>query len=403
MCLVFQIIINFFITKHSVMYSVNDNKYAYNIEENFSITNKEHLYNFVITDSKKNIYTFNYSKDLNKQKNIITSIKTYTNNDLTCIVPIFKRNDFGNIYCSKDNIGLSYSYLANNEDFKVILKDINKDNYYRNNYGSSNKSKIFDNKTTYYEENIPANYRFVLWDYYGIDVFSNGEPKKQALLGNQDDYNNNYSTIVDKFYIALSEKSLNEIHYYNLKEDGENYIPVEEKLSGNFFMLGTYDKKLYFVDLESKNEYCLDPYRRTLKVVGNQSDGYLVLQGKSLENVESSLFNAKMNEYVFKKPTTNKKIDKKYGETEKFLSNKMYYFKTGDNTFYKSNIKYPDKAIVLFNVGVVSTWKVVDDTIIFVKDNSLYFYNDEYGMKKVLSNNELKYNYKNICDLYIVK
>ena len=51
----------------------------------------------------------------------------------------------------------------------------------------------------------------------------------------------------------------------------------------------------------------------------------------------------------------------------------------------------------------ISTWKVVDDTIIFVKGNSLYFYNDEYGLKKVFSNNELKYNYNNICDLYIIK
>lgn len=401
-CLVFQVIINFFITKHSIMYSVYDNKYAYDIEEDFSIKDKIHLYNFVITDSNKNVYTFNYSKDLNKQKNIISSIKTYTNNGLTCIIPIFKRNDFGNIYCSKDNTSLSYSYLANNEDFKVILNNIVKDKYFRNNFNSSNKIEKLD-KTTYYKENIPNNYRFILWDYFGIDVFSNKEAKDLKLLQNVDDYTNSYSTIVGKFYIALSDKSLNEIHYYNLKDDGEKYVPVEEKLSGNFLILGVHKNKLYFVDLENNKEYCLDPYKSTLKEVGNESEGYSILIDNEIDNVEASLFKSKMNEYVFEKPITNNKIDKKYGDNEKYLSNNIYYFKTKDNTFYKSNIKYPDKATVLFKTDSVSTWKVVDDTIILVRDNSLYFYNDEYGVKKVVSNNELKYNYKNICDLYIIK
>ena len=110
-----------------------------------------------------------------------------------------------------------------------------------------------------------------------------------------------------------------------------------------------------------------------------------------------------MNEYVIDKDITVDEISKKYGDSKIYKSNNTYYFKTKDNMFYKSNINYPDKATKLFKSGKISTWKVVDDTIIFVSGNSLFFYDENYGVKKVLSNNELKYNYNNICDLYIVK
>ncbi len=399
--LLFQIIITFFITKHSSFYSVNDNKYAYDIEEDFSIINKVHMYNFTIKDNKKNIYNFNYNKDLNKQKNIIKSIKTYTNNGLKCIVPIFKRNDFGNIYCSRDKEVLSYTYLVNDSDFKVILDSVKKDKYYKNNYISNNKKSVLE-KTTYYKENIPSNYRFILWDYFGIDVFTNDEPRDVKLLQNVDSYDNSFSRIVGKYYVALSKKSLNEIHYYNLKDDGEKYIPVDTALSGNFLVLGIFENKLYIVDLDSNKELVIDPYKSTMKEVGNESDGYLVLNNGSLEEIETSTFKSKMNDYIFEKEISNKKIINKYGEVEQKTSGNYYFFKTKDNTFYRSSSKYPDKAIKLFKTGNVSTWKVVDDTIIFISGNTLYFYSDDYSLKKVLSNNELKYNYKNICDLYII-
>ena len=400
--LFFQVIIVFFITKHSIKYSVNDNKYAYNIEEDFSIKDKIHMYNFVITDSNKNVYTFNYINDLNKQKNIIQSIKTYTNNGLVCIVPIFKRNEFGNIYCSKEGNIFSYVSLVNNSDFQVILNNIKKDKYYKDNYNSVDTYDKLD-KTIYYKDNIPNNYKFVLWDYYGIDVFTNKETDNVELLQNTDDYNNTYSRIVGKYYVALSKKSGGEIHYYNLKDGGEKYVPVEENLSTNYLVMGVFDKKLYFLDNDTFKQYYIDPYKSIIKEVGNETDGYVIVKNKSLDKVEASLFKTKIKEYVFDKPITNNKIDKKYGKTDIFLSNNIYYFKTKDNAFYKSNIKYPDKATLLFKMDNISTWKVVDDTIIFVKGNSLYFYDDQYGLKKVLTNNELKYNYNNICDLYIVK
>ena len=400
--LFFQVIINFFITKHSITYSVNDNKYAYDIEEDFSIIDKVHMYNFVITDSSKNVYTFNYINDLNKQKHVIQSIKTYTNNGLVCIVPMFKRNAFGNIYCSKEGNVLSYTSLVNDNDFKTILDNIKKDNYFKDNYKLSDNSNKLE-KTVYYKDNIPSNYRFVLWDYYGIDIFDNKESKSIELLQNTDDYNNTYSRIVGKYYVALSRKSGGEIHYYNLKEDGEKYVPVEDNLSTDYLVMGVFDNKLYFLDNESFKQYCIDPYKSTMSEVGNEANGYVFVKNNSLDKVEASLFKTKVKEYVFDKPITNNKINKKYGDVDIFISNNTYYFKTKDNTFYKSSTKYPDKATLLFKENNISTWKVVDDTIIFVKGNSLYFYDDIYGLKKVLSNNELNYNYNNICDLYIIK
>ncbi len=400
--LLFQVIVNFFITKHHVTYSVNDNKYAYDIEENFSINNKIHTYNIVITDSKKNKYTFNYNVDLNKQRNIIKSIKTYTNNKLSCIVPIFKRDDFGNIYCNLNDEVFSYTYISSNNDFKEIFEQIKKDGYFKDNYNSSNNGEKLD-KTTYYKENIPNNYKFILWDYFGIDLFTTKGAEDVKLMLNEDSYDNRYSRVVGKYYVALNKKKVNEVHYYNLKDGGEKYIPVDFNLTGNYLILGINDNKLYLVDLDSNSEYSIDPYKSKIEEVGNETNGYVVFKDGAQEKIETVLFKSKMKEYVFENDITNDEISKKYGDSKIYMSNNTYYFKTKDNIFYKANINYPDKATKLFKSGKISTWKVVDDTIIFVSGNSLFFYDDNYGVKKILSNNELKYNYNNICDLYMLK
>ena len=35
-----------------------------------------------------------------------------------------------------------------------------------------------------------------------------------------------------------------------------------------------------------------------------------------------------------------------------------------------------------------------------MSNDTLYLYNDDIGLRKIVSNNEFKYNYKNIYNLY---
>ena len=58
------------------------------------------------------------------------------------------------------------------------------------------------------------------------------------------------------------------------------------------------------------------------------------------------------------------------------------------------------QAIKLFSIDKVNDWKIVDNNLLIMSNDTLYLYNDDIGLRKVVSNNEFKYNYKNIYNLY---
>jgi hypothetical protein len=93
-------------------------------------------------------------------------------------------------------------------------------------------------------------------------------------------------------------------------------------------------------------------------------------------------------------------LSKKWVLKINLLFNNSYYFES-NGTFYRSNIKYEDSATKLFSIDKVSDWKIVDNNLLIMSNDTLYLYNDEIGLKKIISNNEFKYNYNNIYNLYI--
>ena len=106
-----------------------------------------------------------------------------------------------------------------------------------------------------------------------------------------------------------------------------------------------------------------------------------------------------MNDYKFIKFISNDKIKEKYKTDHIYLFNNSYYFES-NGTFYRSNVKYEDNATKLFSIDKVSDWKIVDNNLLIMSNDTLYLYNDDIGLRKIVSNNEFKYNYKNIYNLY---
>ena len=44
----------------------------------------------------------------------------------------------------------------------------------------------------------------------------------------------------------------------------------------------------------------------------------------------------------------------------------------------------------------IKEWELVGDEIILLSDKTIYSYTEDNGIRKIVENNELKYNYKNI-------
>ena len=83
------ILLIFFIYKLSIKeFSTSYKVDKYNIKESFYINNKKHIYNININ----NKYTYTIIKNINKNKKIIKNIKSYKKNNISCIVPIYKKD-----------------------------------------------------------------------------------------------------------------------------------------------------------------------------------------------------------------------------------------------------------------------------------------------------------------------
>ena len=397
MALAFQVVLNVFIKHHNVKYSINSNGNSYLIEEDF--VSKDN-YDFIIKDKNNNIYNYNFKHNYNKQDRIIKDIKTYTSNKITCIVPICKRNLFDNIYCNYNNKVYSYSYLKENKiDINKITNSIKKDGYYKNTLNETNKIKK-NESNNYYIGNIPDNYKFVVWNYTGLDIINNKSVEEATIFEGKDLYDNDYSSIAGDYYIILEKSSTNELVAYNIKDSGKANIYSDDTLSGEYNILGSYKNKLYLVDLDKYIEYSIDPYSRKVEKIGEESTGYKGFENGKLIDVSTSDFKSNIDKYKVNALIQDDTITSKFNATNIFKVDKYYYFKDKNNNFYRSNTKYKTNPTLLFRLNEVSDWKVIDNNILVISDNLLYFYNDEYGLKKVMLNNEFRYRYKNMYGLW---
>lgn len=362
----------------------------YKIYETFNLIDNKNYYDFVIKDKDNNIYNFIYINS-NKRNKIITDIVEYSEGDIKCIIPVFGKNK-GNIYCN-DTKEISIIYNINDE--KLIDK-LKKDTYY--NYVSSDKFKKIDN-FSYYLDNIPDKYNFIIWNYTGISIV-NSKVKSIKLIENNDLYNNKYSTLVGSYYLLLDGTTTNKFSYYDIKRDVVKTIISEDELSGDYTILGVYDKTLYLVDNHNYNEYVFDFNKFKIELVGSEKTNYKVVVNDKVKEISTSKFKSDMNSYKFVKYISNDKIKEKYKTEHIYLFNNSYYFES-NGTFYRSNVNYEDSATKLFSVDKLNDWKIVDNNLLIMSNDTLYLYNDDIGLRKIISNNEFKYNYNNIYNLYL--
>jgi hypothetical protein len=188
--IVYQFFANLLINSHKLDYSVVTSDNKYNISEIFHKSGDSNIYSFKVVDQNNNKYLFSYDVDLNKQDRIIKDIKYFKNNNLTCIYPIYKRNNVGNVSCIYNNEQVTYSYLKEigNTDIDSIISTLETNKYNSLAWSSSDISKTYD-KVSIYEDNIMSNYIFTIWYYKGFYLVKNNDTEFKELLEN-DKYDN---------------------------------------------------------------------------------------------------------------------------------------------------------------------------------------------------------------------
>jgi len=376
--MIIPFILKTFEKQHKVKYKIKN----YNIDESFYMNNKKHNYDFFISNKNKK-YSYTLTENINKRKKIIKDIKDYKSNNISCIIPIYKKSIDYNIYCLEDNKQVSNYYLKDNKDFNKILNKVKKYNIKisspSNNFVKYKKIKVF-------QKNIMKDYTYLVWDYKGIYIIKNNELKYQKFIS-YDLYDNIMSIVTNRYYVLFENSDvmgIDKIHYYDLKKDKYKVFKLKKKISKNSYINGVINDLIYVTDKDKKIEYTINIKRKKIEVVGKDEEFIQYSNGKKNLLNKSDFF---MKKQIFNNELVNNKIKEMNNEYSK-----------NDNIIYK-RINNKNK-ILLFELSNIKKWYIYDSNILLIKEDELYIYNSDTGLKKILEYNELKYNEENLVQLW---
>jgi len=374
---------------HLLTYEVD----SFNINESYRYNEGKHWYDIIIKNKEQN-YTFTINENLGKKEKIIKQIISLKSNNLTCIIPQYQKTIEPNIYCTLDKEQVSNYYLqsSNNKDFKKVLE---KAKQYNLKLPTTSNSKKKYKGLTIYKKNIEDNTKYIIWDYKGIFIFDDKNEKYQRILST-DLYDNIMSAIVDNLYVLFDNRSVNgieKIYYYDLKKEKLKVMYLEEKISKDSYINGVVNNLLYLTDRREKKQYCINIKDNKVEVIG-QDNQYEYYHNNKINYLSKSDF------FISDKYFDNEQIeDKDLNFTDiKKEGNYLYYL--DKDKFYKVLETNKKKPILLFELADIKEWKIVNDTLLIVSKDSLYVYSDNKGLSKIITYNELNYNYKNIYNIW---
>ena len=401
--LTYQVIVNFFVSSHKMSYSILSDNNSFLVKERYQKSKEYDDYSFNVNDKDGKLYLFTSDLNYNRQKKVLKDIASYSDDSISCILPIYKKNEYGNVICNYNGKQVDYSYLVTTKydtskiDEKFLSVGYKKDKSINYNVTTSEyngKKSTF----TIYEDNIYDNYTYAIWNYDGV-LLINNKKKDTRDYYNTDIYTNSFSTIVGKYYIVINFRSITEkiydIYYVNLEDYGKNSFCIKDGINSDMYINGIYNNKLYLTDLKDKKQVILNPYKESFEIIDGESLYKYYDGSKMTELSKKDFFNDKkiFNTYEIKNITdTFGNVDiKKYGSFYYFSNNGIFY------KVHEDSLNYPIK---LFKFDNVVEWKLEKGDIAFVSDDTYYLYTESEGIKPILKNNELRFNYENICNVY---
>lgn len=405
--LIIQFVIQAITKHHEVDYSIITEDNSYMINEKMNVLDGQHVYTFrVKTKNTGDVFYFNFINDYNKQDSVIKDIEFFSDDDLTCIFPIYKKGLSNNLFCNYDDVQVSSSYLRqiNNESLNKVVSDLKKAGYKFNLLDDKEViPELFGGKYNLYKDNVPDNLVFTMWFYKGFYRITSDEVDEVMILNN-DRYENNRTYFIDNYMFVINTDDVGNDGFYNyymyeIIGGTKLHHDLVDQVSDNMYFNGVHNGKIYFTDLTRKKQYSVAPKGDVSKLVGDVDTGFKTVKKDKLVDISAKEFLE--NEVYFEKKVKNKELVDLYNATEIKKDDSDYYFVDKLGNFYKASFDDIKNPILLFNFPSVSEWLIKDGNLILVVEDMLYHYNDDTGLKKILQNSELVYNYKNICNFVI--
>ena len=389
--LFFELIAYIFKDSHKVEYEIKNKQNKFTINEVYK--NKKY---YILITSKKYKYSFELKDNFHKKKKIVSKIIEYKTKDALCIYPVIKKSNNTNIICSKNNNSYAYTYYKNELSDFVI--DLQNKGYSNNSWQEASNYQTKLDTLKIYDKNINDNTYIYIYKYNGFYTINNKSSDRIKLFKN-DNYNNTLGIQLNKYYIVPNydqKYDYKDFYIINMTNNKVKTKTYKKEISKDSYINGIIDNEIYIFDKDELKQYKIYKNGKKIKEVGNKNDGVLYYD---LEFKTKDVYTFRDEEITFK--TFKDYISKVEQNTSlKYIKNNddTYYYQTKNNNVYYYNTNNKQK-VLLFNKKI-SDFILIDDTIYFISEDTLYSYNINEGSKKLVTYSELEFNYKNRIAIY---
>ncbi len=323
-------------------YTLNYEINGYKVTEEYNLKYK--LYYFKIENE---VYTYDFVKEY--KYNISRKLISKIDIDDNC-VKVYIENEDLTLCAFSDENNYYQELLTNNTNEKITTKNnIDVYNYFNNTY--------------------------IVWNYQGIDVLSENDYKNIKLF-NTDIYNNNLMGLVNNFLVFPNyedDYEYQELIALNIKTGKKTIIKLADEIASDSYISGVYKNSVFIIDRKNKKEYEVNLFWKKVREIGN-------------ENKDGKIYYLN----AFKEVGIDEIIDNNLY----FEYDTPYQYEIKDSILYLS---YLDHSILTkvddFTNGHII--KIIDDTIYYLIDDTLYLYSPSLGRVKLLQNFEWNFNFEN--------
>lgn len=332
--------------------------------DNATITEKynqeKHIYQFVIISHEKEFATQFLRKKV-RGKKLITKIEVKEDENSLCIIPNGKKFDYYPLCYQKDQL-ISYQQIDN--------KELLNQKYFRD---------ISPTKSEYNQVQINYlnNKTYYIWNYKGFFKINN-ENKESISIFSKDTYTIplSYKTN-DSIILANYDDNYNFDTFYLLqvKNNKVKKITNNKELSFDSYFLGSYKNKVYFVDKKNKKEYEINTKKLSINDITHNNKGKI------------------WTENDWEKISMNKLSSTEYS----FSKDYVYNYQIIDNQLY---LLINDYKILISHLPVKSIVEADEETVYYLVDDQLYYYNHTDGEVLIMSYFEWNFNYKNMIYIF---
>jgi len=370
-----QFITNLFTVSHDIEYKIKLENNTYVVHEIFRFDHKKHIYGLKITNKSKQNYLFQASNNYHKDKKIVLDIIELKREDVSCMYPILRDNVSSYPSCIVDNQQISYDVLRSRYKDIAIEFDRKLKDHHITLYHDDHESSSYQDMD-YYPKNI-GDKVVTIWNYHELLYFTDKKQKSISLFKN-DQYENKYSiNDFDEFFVI------------DLKKGKKKTWKLKQKISLDCYFLGVVDDIAYLFDKDNLVEYAIDIGKRKIKVVGNKEKNGQYYDGKWRER---NIYDFKKSDLFFIESKVDKRIIQKYPNASFYDGNYVSYFVCDHNLYFYYKA-FPTDYILLLEDIPMREVTLLDDDVYFIDGDTLYWYDKNLGLKKLVTSREMEFNF----------